>query len=273
MTVSTAIQSALPVISNLAILPAVFWAARRALVFESFVLLNVFLWSSIYHVCDSYSLCLLPFRTLWLWDHFFAAYSIIVLAIYASSIQSRHLRLLVLLGLGELLLTGLIWHRHSSNHIFILFGLAAALIALATWLFHGLPHYDWIDFGAGVLLGSSGLLIFALLNSNHSIYWVTHSAWHLAIMLSAYFFLEIRSFRRSLGILLRPQEALLENKPRIGAALEEVITHQQQNASIYEQIRAGHQRIYLARPPPRQEVTILPEKKTSSLQDPFRLPA
>ena len=196
------IKTALPIVSNLAMLVSISWAAKRFLVFEAMVLGNVFLWSTLYHICDGFDLCALKFGVLSMFDHFFATYVFSVLSVYAMDIRDGRVRTLLNVVLGELILVTLLSEGYQNTVLGILVA-ASALSVLCAWAIRGVPrYYDWMDFGASLVLTGTGLVLFTFLSSTRSTYWLYHSLWHVCVMIGAYFFLEIKNRKRSLLVLV-----------------------------------------------------------------------
>jgi len=188
------------VLSNFAILFPALWALSRKLVFESFVLLNVLVWSTLYHVCDEFSECALRFRTLYALDHFFAAYAFMVLAVYAMNLESPRLRILFNLMFAEATALILFIDGHVVSAL-VAFVTLVFVMVLCAWCVRGMPHYDWVDCVAAIVIGAAGVSLFFFTGSNKRWYWLTHSLWHGAVGAAAYFFLEIKNHRRRLVVI------------------------------------------------------------------------
>ena len=163
-------RESLLVLSNLFVLPAIFLAIRSRQWSVVFILTNVFLVSSAYHLCDSFGACIFSFHSLFWLDHFFAFMAFVVLTVFCMNFCNVEHKYLVLLGLGEVTVLTYIAFGISLGSLTGLIVLLSVLFVLR-WAHGGVPHFQWIDaLAAGTFL-SVGLILFVFFNNNADHYW------------------------------------------------------------------------------------------------------
>lgn len=185
------IYESLLVVSNIFVIPAILIAIRSKEWSVVFVLLNVFWISSIYHLCDSFEMCILSFHTLFWLDHFFAFMAFVVLTIFGMNFCNPEHKYIILLIMGQI-----------TFFTYIVFGITlytmGALVVILCilftlrWIYGGVPHFKLADTFISSILLALGLVLFIIFNDRKNSYWWIHSLWHCFILLSAYFVLEIK---------------------------------------------------------------------------------
>jgi len=183
----------LTIVSNLALLIPAITAAR----YHRWTRAWVFFWetwvSLLYHLCDSFSVCLFSYTVHHNLDFFFAQLLIVLAGLYVivfprgwewlerGLIIVGAIAIIVLqvtLG-GELIVQGAI--------VVVLF-----LGIIIYWCAAGVPRYNWAMFLLGFSLTSSSVTLYILQNQWNQAFWAIHSLWHVAAALGQHYFLQIR---------------------------------------------------------------------------------
>lgn len=176
-------MNSLLVITNVAVLPAVYVAARRKLYLEFFVFINLFWASSAYHLCDAFEICVLPSKAhKWL-DFMFAFLSAAVIVVYYMNFYNREYKYILFLWLVLATAIAYVVWGFTLLALGVLILILCAC-ALFRWYNGGMAHFYWHELFILAALVSVGLVIFVFFNSNHDNYWLVHSVWHVVIMLS-----------------------------------------------------------------------------------------
>jgi hypothetical protein len=208
-------------------LPAILEARKTGFYGEMSVFAVNMLASAVYHACDYRFYCFgFKSHTLHFLDFFFSYFSVCVSLIYLAKLKPETYKtsayvisVVLLLVAGEQsnykeLSTALLVtssqpplfavaipvcsyastvHRVSKAR----YGSLFSMEALRDFLFESY-NFDW-RFVLGALCSLCGAALMHLVETNHSYFLVTptqvHSAWHVCIMLSAYFTMRIPYFR------------------------------------------------------------------------------
>ncbi len=201
MDAVTAVEGAFLVLTNLALVPALFYSARRWLFAELAILSVVFLASSAYHLCQAGFVCLLDvgFSAFQLSDHFwvFSALLWVVLFFAGLGLEYRF----VILVLSQLLLLLLILEfGHDSWFSAVVIG-GIVLIAFLLLVFVGraVPDVSIANLVVALLLVGGGFVLFLLAGDpphdrdpGDPSYGPFHAGWHVLIMLAVYPALDLR---------------------------------------------------------------------------------
>jgi len=181
------------VLSNAAIAPALFVAIKRKLYPEAAVLFTLAMVSSPYHFCQIGAVCVFPFESVQLSDHFFVYSSLLWMSLYFSdtTLEERFCMFFMLQGL---LLPSVI--RYVSTNSWLLSAVVIGGAAISALFVMGFMHRRAPKFGVADLIASAmfigvGLFfhIYAGEPGGDNYGWA-HSLWHCFVMVAIYFVLE-----------------------------------------------------------------------------------
>ncbi len=196
-----AVEGAFLVLTNLALVPALAYCARRWLFPELAILSVVFLASSTYHMCQAGFVCLLDvgFSAFQLSDHFwvFSALLWVVLFFVGLGLEYRF----VILVLSQLLLLLLILEFGHDKFFsaVVIGGIVLIAFLLLAFIGRAVPDISVANLVVALLLIGGGFVLFLLAgdpahegNPGDPNYGPFHSAWHVLIMLAVYPALDLR---------------------------------------------------------------------------------
>jgi hypothetical protein len=199
-------------LSNFTMLPAVYFAYKYHTYGEMTVYLCNMVVSALYHVCDSQYYCfdVHPFTLLFV-DFFFSFFSILVSIVYLGKLRNQQSKMLVyVLLVFFLMTTGLESHYSQFSTKYLVSSrqppLLVAGVILARYFtiivtynsqhhlcllncttiksfFCDSRNFTW-KWGLGAIGCFVTALLCNLLSTNNS-YWLTHSCWHIFVMLTA----------------------------------------------------------------------------------------
>jgi hypothetical protein len=187
------------VFSNLALLPAIFLAARRGYLVMSFLLLRTFVASMLYHACQGGFFCLMSYE-MHVRSDYFAVYDGIVFVITSlpfrplqnvSEAQDHFL-------LYVLLFTPLVYFILAGTPFYILpiFGIAVPFLIAALYAYLRRVRLFrkssgiWFALAAATSFAIGGALMFFVPDTY---YFTAHSLWHVASMVGAFLLILARS--------------------------------------------------------------------------------
>ncbi len=192
--------------SNLALLPAIFYALKRKQIPEFAILSMVFFVSSVYHLCQVDFGCVLniEFEILRFGDHFFVYSALIWIAMYFIDLQDNY-KIAILLVFQAILLPLILQFVDSwwfSLVIIIL--LVVVIVALLVFVTKTPPRVKIPSLIIMLLLLAGGFVFFYFAgepfppdeadieSENSKKYAIFHSIWHIAVMWSAYYAIDIK---------------------------------------------------------------------------------
>lgn len=182
------IELLLLVLSNIAFVPAVYFAFTRRYYVESTVYAAICFFSTFYHACDAgeniISFCITRVSVLQFADFYSALMSIWVTIIAMTNLQGTYTSILHMLG-AILIAVGVTWNRYSL-WVFLIPTLIGIVILIASWYWYyrknkHLPvnkRYLYVMLPLGVVLVSVGLILYAAMQTQSN-YKYTHSLWHI----------------------------------------------------------------------------------------------
>ncbi len=190
--------------SNLALLPAIRYAYVLGLLPESSILSVVFVVSSVYHLCQAGFICLLDidFLTFQLQDHFFVYGALVWITLYFIGLTLAE-RFAIFIWVQALLFPLILefvktWWLSG----FVVGFVVLIAILLLSIVVRGFPRFNIYSMIAAILLVGVGFA-FHLIGgdptppdqkdgeTNHKYAWF-HSAWHVFIMLSVYYVIDLK---------------------------------------------------------------------------------
>ncbi len=214
MTPLTVLEGVALVASNLALVPAVYYAVRWHLIPEVAVLAVVLAVSTFYHLCQAGFVCALGigFRTFQLADHFFVYGGLLWVVLFFLGLRLRF-RFSILIVAQAFAFPLLV--EFSHRWWFSL--LVIAVVTVVALLLIAFSAADVRDFSAANFVAAAVLVLagFALHllagdppepdgdRSNAARYAWLHSLWHVLAMLAVYYALDLR---RKVGWLARAVE-------------------------------------------------------------------
>ena len=184
-------QHSLLVLTNLAILPAI-WKSASCRLWLEFVVFLIINWaSSLYQLCDSFQYCLYaPETHKWL-DFMFATLSAVVIVVYYMNfrnIENKYLTFLLLV-----LYVALTYAWFGFTHVALWLHISAlALLVFTRWWSGRMFKFQWFELVLLTALVTLGMACFLFFNRDLSHYWWVHSIWHVSIMLSAFVALYVK---------------------------------------------------------------------------------
>jgi len=185
----------LTVYSNLFLLiPAVtaYYLNRRL---RSIIYVFMCIFSALYHLCDSFEICLFSFEFHHNLDFFFAEFLIILGGLYLVEFTPRTqwieywliftgaLIIVILQGVlpGELSV-------QAGITAVVFFGVVIYWIVYKNEFGH-IPKYDWSNLTLGLALTSGSIILFSVQNVWYQGYWGVHSLWHTAAAIGQHYIL------------------------------------------------------------------------------------
>ncbi len=200
----SAIDAVLLVGSNIALLPAIAYTYRLGLTPELSVLAAVFVVSSVYHLCQTDTVCLLGvrFTVFQHQDHFFVYGALVWIVLYLIGLRLPQ-RFAVFVWIQALLFPLILefmsawWFSGLVVGIVVLS--AVLLVAIVT---KSVPKYNLFSLVAAVVLTAVGFALHVVGgdpsppsetggSANRS-YTIFHSLWHIFVMLAIYYVIDLR---------------------------------------------------------------------------------
>lgn len=171
----------------------------RAAVFyiETFV-------SGAYHLCLGFNVCIFSYDVLKFWDFFFAQSIILLSGLYLVDFPEKYEYIewiLIIIGEGAIIILQL----SLPGELYVQAGLVLviALGVIIYWIIYAatvgrgkLPKYDWTMLSLGVSFMALSVCLFATQQVMPSLYWLTHSLWHISAAVGQYFFCQIKPAAR-----------------------------------------------------------------------------
>lgn len=217
---------ALTIISNVAFVYPASVAAERGRWTRFMVYLMIWLWSSLYHACNSFSGgCLLPAPLHRTMDFFFAQFIIIMKVLYLIDFGEENAKWerILLIASGCLLF---VVQYAVGDSLYIQMGICCVclLVLVGYWIWYavrfqsGLPPYDWSMLGLGVGFTCVACGLFATQSQYHGLYWAIHSCWHVNAAIGQALLLQARSpsknyHLKSLDTRIRSQQLIRHSTP------------------------------------------------------------
>lgn len=182
------------VLSNLFLLIPFVTAVRYHRILRAIVLFLEVFASGLYHLCDSFNVCLFSFSDHHHLDFFFAQTLIILAAFYFIEFSFGNawiewvLILLGMFGIAILQIT-------LPGELFVQGAIAgvAFVILVIYWLYNGIPEYDWPNVTTGVTLLACSIVLFSVQELYSSLYWAIHSLWHITAAIGLDFIFRIKA--------------------------------------------------------------------------------
>lgn len=187
---SVLVELLLLVLSNLAFIPATYFAFQRKYYIEAIVYGSLCFFSTFYHACDAgdnvISFCLTKVAVLQFADFFTALLAVWVTLIALADLPSFYPSILHISG-SIFLAFGTTADRRSL-WLFMVPATCGLIIILVRWLWYYkknrfLPiskRYLYVNLPTGLVLVSIGLVVFTALQTNAN-YKFTHSLWHVVM--------------------------------------------------------------------------------------------
>lgn len=198
------IEGLLLVGSNLALLPAIFYSHHLGLIPESAILSTVLVISTVYHLCQTGFLCILDigFTTFQLEDHFWVYGALVWMILYVVGLDLPY-RFTIFIWVQALLFPLILefmeqwWFSGFAIGFLVL--IAILLLSLVV---KGIPRFNIFSMLAAVILIGTGFAFHIAGGdptppssengeTNHKYAWL-HSAWHIFVMLAAYYIIDLK---------------------------------------------------------------------------------
>ena len=190
------------ILSNIAILPAIFYAWTRRLYPEAGLLTSVGINSFLYHSCQGNFFCIVrdtcigetKYTTLQNSDEFHVNITIIWFIMFFLSIP-RNVAIGVVFLISPIFLISI--STQGPNLLFILIGtiaISGVFTAIYSFLLYRKLKFSYVSAILAFILLVSGFTIFYIGGdpnqlSNYNVY---HSTWHILLMTAVFFVLDIR---------------------------------------------------------------------------------
>ncbi len=204
------IQGILLVSSNAALIPAIAYATRWGLLPEAAILSVVLVVSSLYHMCQAEFVCVLGISlfTFQLQDHFWVYSSIIWIALYFVGLDVR-VRFAVFVWVQTLIFPLVLEFIKMWWFGGLVIGIVIVIVViLLTLVVRGIPRFNVVDMIAAVVLVAVGFALHLLggdpievvvdeVTGERTVtgdddYPVYHTLWHVFVMVSIYYILDLR---------------------------------------------------------------------------------
>ena len=181
------------ILSNIALLPAIFSAVRRGLLPEATILSILLAVSMAYHFCLAGVSCLFPLATLREMDHFFVYSTLIWIVLYF--IEPPWPIRVSAFFIGEVFIIGFLLTYVSKTWVYgVLIGaIFLGALVLLFLVVRKIPSIDWLDLVILVVLIGVGFSLHIVAGDpGDKDYPTLHSVWHILAMLAIYFVLELK---------------------------------------------------------------------------------
>lgn len=189
------------VISNLFfIIPGVL-AFQYQLYFRSLIYFIMVVASSIYHLCDSFAICVFDFHFHHHLDFFFAQFLIILSGLYiiyfADSYRWLEYWFIILGGIGLVILQYALPGKLlvQGAIVAIIFVSVIAYWIVCRWRLGFVPKYHWDFFLLGLSLTVAAITLYTIQNVWYNGYWGAHSLWHVSAAMGQWAILQIKDKR------------------------------------------------------------------------------
>ncbi len=171
----------LTVLSNLFLLIPFVTAVRYRRILRALILFTEVIASGLYHLCDSFEVCLFSFNTHHHLDFFFAQSLIILAALYFINFEFGYEWIewvLIFVGLCIIVVLQIT----LPGELYVQAGIAilAFVLVAGYWIFFKVPDYNWTNVTTGVALLSTSVVLFSVQEVYSPLYWAIHSLWHVA---------------------------------------------------------------------------------------------
>lgn len=159
-----------------------------------FLILFVECWiSGLYHLCDSFDVCLFSFTFHHHLDFFFAQSLIVYAALYFIQFEFGYKWLhWVLMFIGMLAIAILQATLPGELMIQAAIAIVSFSVVVGYWIIFKMPRYNWRYVLIGVSLLSGSVALFALQNVYSPAYWAIHSLWHVAAAMGMHYIIMIK---------------------------------------------------------------------------------
>lgn len=191
------------VLSNLALLPALWYAVRANLFVEFGLLAAVFMASTAFHICQSAFFCFgVSLFSLQVSDHLLVFLAIIHFSLYVVN-ASLVARTAITFVATPIILPVVVTFLHDfvSGAIAISVAVVAAAIMFVIIItINGRIYLDWKSVIIAVVLMAGGIALHLVggdFSEDNTKYFSLHSAWHVASMIALLFVLDIPFGRTS----------------------------------------------------------------------------
>lgn len=181
------------VVSNLFLLIPFITAVRKRRVLRYLILITEVFASGLYHLCDSFDICLFDFTSHHHLDFFFAQSLIILAAFYFVEFGFGYEWLewvLIFVGLCVIVILQIT----LPGELYVQAGIAvlAFCVVAGYWILFGMPEYDWNNVAIGVCLLSMSVMLFSAQQVYSPAYWAIHSLWHIVAAIGIDFIWRIK---------------------------------------------------------------------------------
>ena len=185
---------ALTVFSNLSLLiPAItaYYLNRRL---RALIYVFMFIFSALYHLCDSFDLCLFSFQFHHNLDFFFAEFLIILGGLYLVDFtpSTQYIEYWLIFSGGLIIV---ILQDVLPGELSVQAGITIVVfsgVAINWYLREKRGHYNWILLALGIILSIGSIMLFSVQNVLPQGYWGIHSLWHITAALGQHYILKSR---------------------------------------------------------------------------------
>lgn len=184
-----------PVYSNLFLLIPAVTASYLNHRLRSLIYVFMCGFSALYHLCDSFDICLFSFEFHHNLDFFFAEYLIILGGLYLVEFTTKTQYIEYLLIFSGALVIVILQYTFSGE-LAVEAGIVTVVFIgiIIYWVIykykHGrLPEYNWSNLTLGLALTAGSIMLFSVQNSWHEGYWIVHSLWHTSAALGQHYIL------------------------------------------------------------------------------------
>lgn len=183
----------LTVVSNLALLVAAVTAWRWRRILGFLILFTETFASGLYHLCDSFDICLFNFSFHHHLDFFFAQSLIVYAALYFIQFEFGYKWLhWVLMFIGMVAIAILQATLPAELMVQAAIAIIAFAVVVGYWVLFKVPEYNWWYVLTGVALLSGSVILFAVQTVYNPLYWGIHSLWHIAAGLGIHFIIMMK---------------------------------------------------------------------------------
>ncbi len=207
------------VLTNLALLPALWYAVRANLFVEFGLLSAVFMASTAFHICQASFFCFgVSLFALQVTDHLLVFLAIVHFSLYVVN-ASLVARTAITFVATPIILPVVVTFLHDfvSGAIAITVAVVAAAIMFVIIItINGRIYLDWKSVVIVVILMAGGIALHLVggdFSADNNLYPALHSAWHVAAMVALLFVLDI-PFGRTSVLKLWYHFLRGQNKPR-----------------------------------------------------------
>lgn len=191
--VQTTVETVGLLLSHLALIPSIYYTILLRALPEFTILIVLFFESTFYHLCQGGWFCVIEFDVHQRADHFFVYTTLIWILLFFLGLKLQ-IRISITFVIQGLIFPFLLFYIHSTwlgIALFVMFFVLFLFVA-GVWI-KTFPRMYWINLIILVVLLGGGFSFFVIAGEpGEENYAWTHTIWHICILLSIYFILDLK---------------------------------------------------------------------------------